>query len=63
MTTISDKRLNILNSTNLTKVCSNFDLEEKNVNNTERVDLNNDLKTENENGFNEKRAMTPKKKS
>ena len=62
-TTISDKRLNILNSTNLAKVCSNFDLEEKNVNNTERVDLNNDLKTENENGFDQKRAMTPKKKS
>ena len=61
--TISEKKNYVFNSQQFNKICDKFSLEDINSNKTERIEVINEQKKEKENGFDEKRSMTPKKKS
>ena len=61
--TISEKKSHIFNSKQFNKICDKFSLDNINANQTERIEIINEQKKEKENGFDDKRSMTPKKKS
>ena len=61
--TISEKKCHVFNSQQFNKICDKFSLDNINPNQTERIEIINEQKKEKENGYDDKRSMTPKKKS